>query len=418
MGKLIESTRRIILNNKSVIENYFFMTLLQVLNSFFYLLIYPYLIRVLGSTGWGLYIFSTSIASYFMLFLNFGFDMPATKQIAENTSQPQQLTNTLSYIFTVKTLLFFLLSIVFAILVSTVPIFKENKLLFIWGFLSIYSVVIFPAWFFQGIQKMKVVTYIQLGLKVLSLPLIFLFVKHTEDLIIYAAIVSLTTLLGGGIAYLIIRVSYGLKIHWVHYNLLIPHFKEALPFFYTNIANNIKLNSIPVIIGFFFGMREVAIYDLANKVISAPRTIFMSVNAAIFPKLIVNLKSETVKKIIKIETLVSCATILLIILLGKYAIQILGGADMMDAYYLTVLLSITIISWLVVGAYIYFVFIPNNRNYYITINQLVATGSFFALSIGGLLIYPDIMIFGLAMSLSGVIEVLYCLYITKKEKLL
>lgn len=394
------------------------MTLLQVLNSFFYLLIYPYLIRVLGSTGWGLYIFSTSISSYCMLFLNFGFDMPATKKTAENATHPEKLADVLSYTFTVKTLLFFLLSIVFTLLVATIPIFKDNKILFVWGFLSIYSVVIFPSWFFQGIQKMKVVTYIQLALKILSLPLIFLFVKHTEDLVIYAAIVSLTTLLGGGIAYLIIRINYGLKIHWVHYNLLTPYFKEALPFFYTNIANNIKLNSIPIIIGFFFGMREVAIYDLANKVISVPRTIFMSVNAAIFPKLIVNLKSETVKKIIKIETLVSCATILLIILLGKYIIQILGGTDMMDAYYLTVLLSITIISWLVVSAYIYFVFIPNNRNYYITINQLGATGSFFALSIGGLLIYPDILIFGLAMSLSGIIEILYCLYITKRAQLL
>ena len=48
MGK-ISKLNLLIDNNKVVIENYFFMTILQILNSVFYLFIYPFLIKTLGA---------------------------------------------------------------------------------------------------------------------------------------------------------------------------------------------------------------------------------------------------------------------------------------------------------------------------------------------------------------------------------
>jgi len=192
----------------------------------------------------------------------------------------------------------------------------------------------------------------------------------------------------------------------------------AQPFFYSSIAGSIKEYSIPIIIGSFFGMREVAIYDLANKIIIIPRTLFMSVNAAIFPKLIVNIRNTVVKKIILIEALVSSLVVVFIIIFGKLIVKVMGGSEMLNSYYLAIFLSITVISWLVVGAFINFVFIPNNRNYFITANQIIAMLSFFILCIGGLLLFPNILVFGVAMALSGLIEIGYCIYVSKKNSLL
>ena len=73
IGEKVHSLRILVFNNKKIIENYFFMTVLQVLNSFFYLLIYPYLIRALGGSAYGLYVFATSISTYFLFVINFGF---------------------------------------------------------------------------------------------------------------------------------------------------------------------------------------------------------------------------------------------------------------------------------------------------------------------------------------------------------
>ncbi len=408
----------LISSNKKIIENYFFMTILQVINSFFYLLIYPYLIRALGGSAYGLYVFATSISTYFLFLINFGFDLPATKAIAENFNNEKNLENIISSIFTSKTYLFLICLFVFVGMLYTIPVFSKNKSIFFLCFVSVYSFVLFPQWFFQGMQSMKTVTFIQLGIKLLSLPLIFWLVKKEGDLFSYVSILTFTNLVGGIIGFCIIRFKFHLKTYWLPLSSLKFWFKQSQPFFLSSLAGSLKEYSVPIIIGSFFGMKEVAIYDLANKIVMVPRTIFMSVNAAIFPKLIVNIKNHIVKKIIKIETAISLFMVLLIVVFGRFIIHIMGGNGMEDSYYLSILLAVTIVSWLVVGAYINFVFIPHNKNKYIAINQVMAMFSFFIFCIGGLLVYKSIMVLGVAIALSGILEIVYCVSITYKNKYL
>ena len=80
MKEIINSFSKIIRNNKKIIENYFFMTLLLVLNSYFTLLIYPYLIKALGKESYGIYIYGFTIASFFTTFVSFGFDMTGDRK--------------------------------------------------------------------------------------------------------------------------------------------------------------------------------------------------------------------------------------------------------------------------------------------------------------------------------------------------
>lgn len=405
-------------NNKEIIENYFFMTILQVLNSFFYLLIYPFLIRTLGLVSYGLFVFAMSITTYFIFLVNFGFDLPATKAIALNIDDKKSLQKTLSCVLTAKFYLFILASVVLMFLCFLIPLFRNNYQLFLICFTQIISFIIFPQWYFQAIQKMKIVTYIQLGFKLLSLPVIFLIIKNADDLNIYALIVSLSSILGGVVAYLIITFKQHIKVTFVNYKELKVWFKDALPFFLSTSAGVFKEQSIVIIIGSFFGMKDVAIYDLASKIIIVPRTIFMSINGAIFPKLINNIDKGKIKKLINIETLISLSVIVFIALFGKWVVLLMGGSDMLLAYPLAILLSITVMTWLVVGAYISFVFIPNNKYFLVTKNQLIALVSFALYTTIGLLLYQNILVFAATMALSGITEIVYCKFVTKKHKML
>lgn len=410
--------KKTLLDNKKVIENYFFMTILQLLNSFFYFLIYPYLIRTLGSESYGVFVFATSVATYFSFFINFGFDYPAVKEASENVDNPNTLNKIISKVFTAKLYLLLASTCIFALLLFIFPLLQQHKTVFILCYLQILSAVFFPQWYFQAIQKMRIVTYIQLGCKIATLPFIFYLVNSPRDLEMYTLIVTIGTLIGVFVVTYIIYFIHQMRWSFVNFVDLKESFKDAIPFFLSNSAGIIKEQSITIIIGMYFGMRDVAIYDLANKIILLPRTLFFSVNGAIFPKLLQNISAVKVKKIIKIEALVASAVVILTIILAPFAIKILGGNEMYSAYPVTVFLSFTVLNWMVVGAFIAFIFVPQKKYYLASKNQLIALSSFAIYTIIGFLIEPSIVVFSIAIALSGITEIIYCIYITHKLRLL
>ena len=183
-------------NNKKIIENYFFMTLILILNSLFALLIYPYLIRTLGKESYGIYIFGTSIANYFICFIGFGFELYGVREIAKNPASKSNISKVISIIFTAKLYLELFSLLIFIVLLYTVPILQENQKIYSICFSTTLVNILFPTWYFQGIQKMRVVTYIQLLFKLLSLPFIFYFVRSSQDIVSFSLIMSISTLLG------------------------------------------------------------------------------------------------------------------------------------------------------------------------------------------------------------------------------
>ena len=103
------------LNNKKVAENYFFMTFLQGSSMIIALLLYPYLIRVLGKEGYGTYVFIFSNIRFFEIFTSFGFYYPALKSISLNPDDNQIKSRTVSEVLTAQLCLFALCAIVYLV---------------------------------------------------------------------------------------------------------------------------------------------------------------------------------------------------------------------------------------------------------------------------------------------------------------
>ncbi len=405
-------------NNGKVVENYFFMTALQIISSAFGVLIYPYLIRVLGAESYGLYVFAVATASYFVGIVSFGFSFPGVKAIAQNKDNLQIKSAVVSSVFTSKILLGIVSLVIFIGLLLTVPLLKDHKGLFLIVYAQILSEIFFPIWYFQGVQKMKIVTYFQLAFRILSLPFIFILVRSTDDLLQYAFIATLSVVLPAIALYVYLIRRENLTIKLQPISKLKTYFKEATPFFWSSTAGTIKQESVTIIIGAFFGMKDVALYDLANKLIMLPRMLTMSINTALFPKVIEDIKTETIKKIEKYETMIGLAVVLFVVVFGYWIIWLLGGKEMTGAYPLAIVLSFTVLTWLVVGCYINFVFVPQNKYYFVTNNQIVALISFVVICIPALFLTSGIMAVVVALTLSGFSEIAYSKYLIRKNKLL
>ena len=393
------------------------MTVLQVLNSLFYLLIYPFLIRKLGTESYGLYVFAMSIITYFISLVSFGFDFPAVKEIAQHPTDHEVKVNTLSCVFTAKIYLEIISFIIFALLIALIPTIRQYWYIYIILFGNTLVNILFPIWYFQGIQKMRIVTYIQLALRLISLPFIFWLISKPEDVWRFAAIATATNVGGGLVAAYIIHYSEEIKIKWMPYGKLKVWYQDGLPFFWSTAGAAIKQQSIPVIIGAFFNMTDVALYDLAYKIILIPNILFGSINGALFPKIAKDNRKNIIKRIFQIETFAGLLVILSVILFGKWVIQFLGGNEMQGAYPIAVVLSFGVLTFLLVSGYISFIFVPQKKYYLVTQNQAVAFINFFALTSLGLLFYKSILSIAAAWSLTQLFEIIYCNILIKKHKL-
>lgn len=404
----LKAIRTIWKENATVAENYVFMTVLQALNVCFYLLVYPFLIRVLGVDSYGLYVYAAAVVALFVTFVSFGYDLPAAKRIAENVGDKNAMSQILSEVTTSKLLLEVFAMIVYLGLFLLLPKMQANPILFAIVFFQTITNIFFPQWYFQGVQRMRVVTYIQVAFKVLSLPFLFWFLHDAQDNWVYALIVTITAIAGGVVAWLIIIYKDGIKVRLVSLSAVQVSIRNALPFFLSNTTGVIKEQGVVLLIGQFLGMNDVAIYDLANKIILIPRTLFSKLNDALFPKMMAQQNESRRRKILIGEIVIGLASIALIAIFGYWAVLLLGGASMMSSYAVSVILSVTILTWLVVGALIYFYIIPSGKAFYITVNQLVALLTTFVFAGVGLFFTHSVYLLAVSLALSGLIEILFC----------
>lgn len=407
--------RNIWQNNSKVAENYVFMTILQVLNVCFYILIYPFVIRVLGAESYGLYAYAAALVMLFITFVSFGFDLPAAKRIAEHASDTGVKEQVLSEVTTAKILLEGIALVVFAVLFPVSAKMQAAPVLFSIVFVQTLSNIFFPQWYFQGIQRMRVVTYIQVCFRLLSLPFIFWLLRAPEDLWIFALILTLCSVLGSLVAWWIIRYREGLHVRLVPISDAWRSIREALPFFLSNATSALKEQGIVLLIGMFLGMTDVAIYDLANKIIIIPRTILSKLNDAIFPQMMAQPSASGRRKVLLGEVAIGLAAIVLVAAFGYWAVLVLGGKAMLASYPVSIILSVTILTWLVVGAMIYFYIIPSGQTYYITLNQVIAMVSTFAFAGVSLYFTHSVYLLAASLAIAGLIEIVFCSIVIRRK---
>ncbi len=261
------------------------MTFLQVANVLIGILLFPYLIHTLGKEAYGTFVFIASNINLIGLFVSFGFDFPALKKISLNPDNKEEKSKTVSEVMTAKLLMFAAGAILLVAAITAIPFVKANALLYAIIYITSLGPILMPYWYFQGIQKIKFVTYVNIAFRLAGIPFIFLFVRASQDLLIYTIIMSVTPFCGGIFTQFYLQYKEKITIKLTAIKSLKPLFKDALPFFYTSALGTIKQELLTFLIGTFFSMDKVAIYDLANKIISAPRMLTNKINAAIFPTL-------------------------------------------------------------------------------------------------------------------------------------
>jgi len=270
-------------NNKVIIENFSFLSILQVSNLLIFFLLIPFLIKVLGKEYYGIVVFAQTISIYFSIVINFGFNATGTRDVAINRHDPEEISEIVSSILILKVVIFIAMFAVVSVLIFFIPLLKAHPLVFFLSMISCLSDALFPIWYFQGIERMKYITFINVTTRITSALLLFVFVKKPPDYFLVPLFLGIGTVTGATIGLYIL-----FKVHKVKF-LLIPVQKlrdcltNNIPLFISNVSSHIYVNANKLIVGSFLGMKEVAIYDIIDKIVNLLKVPVFMIGQTLFP---------------------------------------------------------------------------------------------------------------------------------------
>lgn len=266
----------------SIKKNYLFNFSLTLVNFIFPFLSFPYVSRVIGPSGIGKVQFVISLAQYFALFAALGIPIYGSREIAKSRSDERLMHRTFSELTIIYFITSMALSVVFLVMVLSVKFFHADATLYYYALLIVALGFSTLDWFYSGIEDFKTIAIRSFLTKLLSLGLLYLFVKEKTDILAYL-LVSVFAILGNSV-FNFITIWGKVKLVLINLNFK-RHFKSLAYIFSTTLAASMYTLLDTVLLGFLANDVSVGFYTAGVKVAKISLPIVTSLAGVFMPKI-------------------------------------------------------------------------------------------------------------------------------------
>lgn len=305
---------------RSVKANYLYNLIYQITAILLPLITMPYVARVLGPQAVGTNSITNANTQYFMLLGTLGITMYATKKIATVRDNRKKLRQNFWEIFSIQ---FIGCMISYVIFVIVLGMRSSLGLYYMLQGFFILSNAIDISWYFIGIEDFKNASIRSFFVKIISVILIFVFVKDSSDLWQYILINSLTMFIGQCIMWIYVDKSTFSFKALKKFNLA-KHMMPILALFIPQVATQIYTVLDKTMLGMFSATVEVGYYDQSQKIVRILLTILTSLGMVMMPR-IASLTSKNQHGLVK-EALKKSFTVISFLAI-PIAFGIMGVSD-------------------------------------------------------------------------------------------
>lgn len=266
------------MRNNSLKFNIILSSIHQLLTLFLPLVTAPYVSRVLGAEGTGIFSYTSSIQAYFTIFAALGTGVYGVREIARKRDNKKQY----STLFWEIELLTVLTSSVAIILWLLWAVFsKEFQLIYLILTLNLFAVLFDISWFYTGLEQFVYTIGLNALFKIFGTIAIFTFIKEPSDLNTYIFIIASTSLLSS-ISLWIYLPKILVKVSLNTLSLK-GHLKQTLIYFVPTIATSIYTVLDKTMIGVITqNANENGYYEQATKIINILKSItFTALNSVL-----------------------------------------------------------------------------------------------------------------------------------------
>ena len=329
-----------------LIQNFTSLSILQIANYLFPLIVLPYVVRILGPAKYGLINFAAAFIAYFNLISDYGFSLSGTKEISIIRDDKEKLSKTFSIIITIKLLLSIFSFLIFIVMIYFIPFFKNNWEVYVLSYGFVIGGVLFPGWFYQGIERMKYITIIQVFVRSIVTVLIFILIKEENDYLLLVLLNSTAQIMIGILGVFIVLIKFQVQFRLPTIDEIKFQLKSGWNIFQSMIAINICTTSNTFILGLFASEAIVGYYAAADKIKVAFQGIQSVLSQTVFPygnRLAKESYSKfimLIKRLLKLETAIGFSISLLLFIFSYQITDLLLGEKFADSGELLRIISI------------------------------------------------------------------------------
>lgn len=278
---------------RSVRKNAFLNTAKQVCQVLFPIITIPYVTRILGAANYGKINFSNSIVNYFVLLSSLGVTSYAIREGALFRDDKKKFREFSSEIFSINIVSTIIAYFLLFVLLF-VPQISSYKSLILVQSLSIILTTLGVDWVNSVYEDYFYIAVRYILFQVISILLLFLFVRKSSDYLKYAAIIVLATTGGNLLNIFYIRRYTKLKLVF-HFNWK-KHLIPILVLFGNQVAVTLYVNSDVTMLGFLSSESTVGLYSLASKIYTVIQQMLNALLIVSVPRLAYYLGNNNSKK--------------------------------------------------------------------------------------------------------------------------
>lgn len=343
------------MKRRSLTLNAFLNSIRSLLTVIFPLITFPYISRVLSVNGIGKYNFSNSIVSYFLLIAALGISTYAVREGAKYRNNRRKIQRFASEMLTINVwsaLLAYIL--LFFCLAVFVKLHSYLVCILIYSIQIIFT-VIGVEWLFTIYEDFLYITVRSILFQILSIILLFIFVRHSNDYLNYAAITVFSSV--GSNILNFFRARKLLKIHLVWKFNWRVHIVPILILFASSVANLIYVNSDITILGIMKSNYIVGIYSVSSRIYTIVKSVISAGLMVTIPRLSLLYGQHKMKEYRSVlSRLVNSLLILTLpamtglIMLSREVVLIISGSHFLRSVYslriLTLAYIFAIMAWI------------------------------------------------------------------------
>jgi O-antigen/teichoic acid export membrane protein len=282
LDKILSHSYVNLIRNKSI-QNFIFLGFIQSSNILISLVSMPLLIKSIGVDQFGLVNVSISVIMLLNIMVGFGYNLSGPREVAINQKNKEKLSYLVSNIISSKLVLACLASIFILVSVFGLNLFREYQIILVFSILLLFSEATIPLWFFQGMEKMKIISMANVLSKLMYLLGIVLFIHQPEEAKWVNFILGGTGLMMN--LFILAYIHFEMNIRFFKPKLfqIFSSFKENILLFFSNLASHISVNGGLIILSFFANAETLGMFSLAERITMVLRMLPALIIQAIYP---------------------------------------------------------------------------------------------------------------------------------------